>query len=163
MKLEPGYALDVAIDQKLFGRKFPSDALVKKAINSQLRRLRAERNMAAHWIIVDWKNGSDGVYVHRKDGKTIYKFEVLRYSTQVDDAMRLVAWMRKDGFSLKIHQFSGDSEEALVSFVCGQGPCERHRWHKRATHHGAYDVDGATLPMAIVKAALIAKKVLEES
>lgn len=87
-------------------------------------------------------------------------------STHIDEAMEVVDRMRADWFSFKAWQPSkmpyneGDSpvETAIVSFVCGAGPCPRHKtdFHN---HHGAYDVEAETLPMAICKAALIALKV----
>lgn len=83
----------------------------------------------------------------------------------IDVAFNLVvARMREDGFSFKAWQPCkrepeiGDAEYALVSFVCGSGPCERHNtdFHN---HHGAYDVEGETLPHAICLAALQALRI----
>ena len=86
-------------------------------------------------------------------------------STEISAAMEVVARMRNDWFSFKAWQPSkmpynpGDPplEIAVVSFICGMGPCTRHGTTHH-NHHGAYDVEGETLPMAICKAALIALK-----
>lgn len=88
------------------------------------------------------------------------------YSTDEQWAFRLVEFMRKDGFSFKLWQPSnyqilgGDPwrENAVVSFVCGMGPCERHG-NKVESHHGAYDIEAETVPLAIARAAVLARKV----
>lgn len=88
-----------------------------------------------------------------------------RPSVDVGHAMEVVDRMRADWFSFKSWQPSkmpyneGDEpvETAIVSFVCGAGPCPRHKTDFY-NHHGAYDVEAETLPMAICKAALIALK-----
>lgn len=89
-------------------------------------------------------------------------------SQHIDVAMNLVvARMRKDWFSFKCWQPSLEAEAnlgtklpdmATVSFVCGAGPCPRHGTNFY-NHHGAYDVQGETLPHAICLAALEALKV----
>jgi len=86
----------------------------------------------------------------------------------IDAAMNLVVeHMRKDWFSFKCWQPSLEAAEnlgatspyqAIVSFVCGAGPCPRHGTDFY-NHHGAYDVQGETLPHAICLAALEALKV----
>jgi len=86
-------------------------------------------------------------------------------SKRLEHAMQVVARMRDDWFSFKAWQPSkmpynpGDPplEIGVVSFVCSMGPCSRHKTTHH-NHHGAYDVEGETLPMAICKAALIALK-----
>lgn len=86
-------------------------------------------------------------------------------STHIAEAMEVADRMRNDWFSFKAWQPSkmpynpGDPplEIAVVSFICGMGPCTRHGTTHH-NHHGAYDVEGETLPMAICKAALIALK-----
>jgi len=86
-------------------------------------------------------------------------------STHIAEAMEVVDRMRNDWFSFKCWQPGKDGPEliksnrdyAVVSFICGAGPCTRHGTTHH-NHHGAYDVEGETLPMAICKAALIALK-----
>jgi hypothetical protein len=88
-----------------------------------------------------------------------------RPSERIDQAMEIVSRMRDDWFSFKCWQPSktpyneGDKaiEIAIVSFICGAGPCTRHGTTHQ-NHHGAYDVEGETLSLAICKAALIALK-----
>lgn len=87
------------------------------------------------------------------------------YSSDVAWAMKLVDFMRKDGFSFKLWQpsnaviYEGDPqlEKAIVSFICPLGPCERHG-NKNCNHHGAYDIEAETVPLAISRAALLALK-----
>lgn len=89
-------------------------------------------------------------------------------SQYIGAAMNLVVQtMRKDWFSFKCWQPSltasesmGASPEiAIASFICGAGPCPRHKtdFHN---HHGAYDVKGETLAHAICLAALQALKAI---
>lgn len=86
------------------------------------------------------------------------------YSTDRGAAMEVVDRMRADWFSFRAFQpargapFSANY--SIVSFVCGAGPCPRHKtdFHN---HHGAYDVTADTLPVAICRAALVALKVAE--
>jgi hypothetical protein len=87
-------------------------------------------------------------------------------STHIAEAMEVVDRMRGDLFSFNAWQPSRIAEIpertpveiAVVSFICSKGPCTRHGTTHH-NHHGAYDVEGETLPMAICKAALIALKV----
>lgn len=95
--------------------------------------------------------------------------ELKPYSTDLQVAWLVVERMRGDWFSFKAWQPSVATAEgfdvktspdhAIVSFVCGAGPCPRHNtdFHN---HHGAYDVEGDTLSEAICNAALIALKAL---
>lgn len=85
----------------------------------------------------------------------------------VEVAMNLIVErMRNDWFSFKVWQSCKDPledggppvENAVVSFVCGAGPCPRHG-NPHHDHHGAYDVEGETLSHAICLAALEALKV----
>jgi hypothetical protein len=82
----------------------------------------------------------------------------LPYSTDLACALRVVDFMRKDGFSFKLWQPSAEigSDLTIVSFVCGHGPCEKHG-NPRHNHHGAYDVEAETLPVAVCVAAVMAK------
>ena len=111
----------------------------------------------------------------RKGGFLIVDGSVQRYrnlsmeewrpSVRLDHALEVVHRMREDAFSFKAWQPSktpyneGDPpvEIAVVSFICSTGPCPRHGTTHH-NHHGAYDIEGETLPMAICKAALIALK-----
>ncbi len=96
----------------------------------------------------------------------------LPYSTDLSCAFKLVEFMRKDGFSFKLWQpsnaaiYEGDPqlEKAVVSFICPMGPCERHPWNTAPNHHGAYDIEAETVPLAIARAAVLAKlcKMTEE-
>jgi hypothetical protein len=108
----------------------------------------------------------------RCDGRVHNKSEtgeLMSPSTNRAAAMEVVDWMRADGFSFKVWQpkveprTHGDPPrlDALVSFVCGMGPCEKHG-NTVCNHHGAYDVQAETLPLAISKAALIALKVIDD-
>ncbi len=158
--LKPGYPLDVEVDKRIFGRKFPSDYQVRKAIKAQLGKLiKRCAETRGHWILVQYGNRRDGVYVSSLNGRAHYHFEVAKYSTDVGDAMKLVDFMRRDGFTFRAAQFRGDSPDAVVSFVCSTGPCQKHG-NKLQNHHGAYDVQAQTLPLAIVTAALEAKKII---
>ena len=76
------------------------------------------------------------------------------YSTYHPAAWGVCERMRALGFSVKI--FMPESQiEAVVSFICSRGPCERHGTSTH-NHHGAYDVDAPTVELAICRAALIA-------
>lgn len=83
------------------------------------------------------------------------------YSADILYAMEVTDKMRADGFNWKAWQPATEDAAspfvhgAIVSFVCSRGPCPKHG-NPRQNHHGAYDVEGETLPMAICKAALIA-------
>lgn len=84
------------------------------------------------------------------------------YSTDLAAAFEVAQRMRKDGFSFKVWQPSLLPEVprpdcAVVSFICGTGPCPKHG-NELHNHHGAYDVDAETLPLAICRAALVALK-----
>ncbi len=94
------------------------------------------------------------------------------YSSYLKQAMKLVDFMRKDGFNFKlwqpsnatIHEGDPQLEKAVVSFICPMGPCERHPWNTAPNHHGAYDIEAETVPLAIARAAVLAKlcKMTEE-
>lgn len=85
------------------------------------------------------------------------------YSNHLPSAMEVVEKMRADGFNWKAWQPAAEPynqgdpplEHAIVSFVCSKGPCPKHG-NPHHNHHGAYDVEADTLPLAICKAALIA-------
>lgn len=89
--------------------------------------------------------------------------ELKPYSEDIVFAMEVAEKMRADGFNFKAWQpasepyNAGDPplEHAIVSFVCSMGPCEKHG-NPHCNHHGAYDVQADTLPLAICKAALLA-------
>lgn len=84
------------------------------------------------------------------------------YSVEFHDAQAVIDKMRSDWFSFKAWQPAKELGEcAKVSFVCGAGPCPRHG-NPYHDHHGAYDVEAKTLPLAVCKAALIALKVLPQ-
>lgn len=90
-------------------------------------------------------------------------------STSEEAALDVVRKMRGDGFSFKLWQPSTKGPELIrdrrqstvVSFICGAGPCAEHG-NPHHTHHGAYDIEGATLSMAVCRAALLAMKVITE-
>lgn len=78
------------------------------------------------------------------------------YSNELHAAQDVIERMRADGFSFKAWQPAKEAANyAKVSFICGAGPCPKHG-NPHHNHHGAYDVDAGTLPLAICKAALIA-------
>lgn len=84
--------------------------------------------------------------------------DLKHYSGEILPAMEVVEKMRTDGFSFSAFQSSREPaviERATVSFVCARGPCEKHGNFKH-NHHGAYDIEAETLPLAICKAALTA-------
>lgn len=84
---------------------------------------------------------------------------VPQYSTEIADAWAVVERMRADWFSFKGWQPSKDRHDhAVVSFICGAGPCPRHG-NPHQNHHGAYDVEAETFPLAIARAALVALKI----
>lgn len=96
-------------------------------------------------------------------GNLIYPY-VPSYTADIAEAMSVVGQMRGDGFSFKAWQPASPGHDhpfmdggAVVSFVCSSGPCEKHG-NPNHNHHGAYDVQDETLPLAICKAALIALK-----
>lgn len=112
----------------------------------------------------DWRTWEPNIPVVKPVGENTRRFSP---STDVGHAMEVAERMRADWFSFKLWQPSSDHHEtpqdvpqdAVVSFICSAGPCPRHgtTFHN---HHGAYDVQGKTLPLAICMAALIALKVL---
>jgi len=79
------------------------------------------------------------------------------FSTMIWASWNVVDRMREHGFSVKIWQPAKERgpDGAFVSFICGMGPCYRHG-NPRNNHHGAYDIDRETLPLAVCEAALIA-------
>lgn len=92
--------------------------------------------------------------------------ELPSYSTDRTAAWEVVEAMRVHGFSFKLWQpdsivdgaFSPEMNGfSVVSFICKTGPCEKHG-NLCHNHHGAYDVEADTLPVAICKAALVAMK-----
>lgn len=93
---------------------------------------------------------------------------VPKYSTEIADAWAIVERMRADGFSFKAWQPSKEPyeeggkplEHAIVSFICSAGPCPRHG-NPRENHHGSYNVEAETLPLAISRAALEAFRATE--
>lgn len=109
-----------------------------------------------------------------KDGHKVSEWAPPKYSTDRSAAMQVVDRMRADWFSFQVFQPGRGLLEAVVdhhteitpdhyavvSFVCGAGPCPRHKtdFHN---HHGAYDVKADTLASAICRAALVALKVAE--
>lgn len=88
-------------------------------------------------------------YVMKADGP-----EIPAYSTQMEAALMVVVRMRGDLFSFKLWQPAlPNGNYAAVSFICGQGPCERHG-NPFHNHHGSYGVDGESIPHAICLSAL---------
>lgn len=83
------------------------------------------------------------------------------FSSDISDAMDVKEKMRKDGFNFSM--FESAAGFIRVSFICSSGPCEKHG-NFQHNHHGAYDVEAKTAPLAICRAALAALKVsLEKS
>lgn len=138
--LEAGRTLDALVDEKLFGREV----------------------VWAQW------GGSDQAF---RKGESDFgmPMSVPYYSTKIADAFLLVDLMRDDWFSFKAFQPAKEAPELIrspyeyanVSFICGAGPCSRHNtdFHN---HHGAYNVEAETLPLAICRAALIAKRLMRD-
>jgi hypothetical protein len=92
--------------------------------------------------------------------KAVHNDALKAYSLDQEAAWEVVRHMRADGFSFKVWQFSEGQfdlspDHAVVSFVCNRGPCEKHGTDFHNCH-GAHDVEGSTLPIAICKAALMA-------
>lgn len=93
--------------------------------------------------------------------------DIPRYSTDLRSAWLVVEKLRGDWFSFKAwqpckepHEAGGKPVEiAVVSFVCGAGPCPRHNTDFD-NHHGAYAIEAETFPLAVCKAALIAMKAI---
>ena len=82
-------------------------------------------------------------------------------STDVGAAMELKDRMVGDGFNFSM--FESATGIVQVSFVCSSGPCARHG-NLLHNHHGAYDVEADTVPLAICRASLVALKIsLEKS
>ncbi len=90
----------------------------------------------------DWKTAN---WIPRKD---------FQPSLQIADAWQVVVRMNEEGFSF--HFFQLNKEGASVSFICGRGPCPQHG-NPHHNHHGAYDIEASTAPLAICLAALEAK------
>ncbi len=115
----------------------------------------------------DWRTWDFHIPVVKPPGQNSRPFSP---STDIADAMEVAERMREDWFSFKAWQPAkepynpGDSplEHAVVSFICSRGPCPRHETTHH-NHHGAYDIHGETLPLAICHAALIAVGVLKAS
>lgn len=90
-------------------------------------------------------------------------------STEIGAAWEVVEKMRGGWFSFKAWQLAVEGPEqiraqrgpAVVSFICGAGPCSRHG-NPHHNHHGAYDVEAETFPLAICVAALVALKALPQ-
>lgn len=81
------------------------------------------------------------------------------YSQDLQAAGVVITKMRSDGFSVKIWQPNLNGPDyAKVSFICSSGPCLKHGTLAH-NHHGSYDVEAETLPLAVCEAALIALKV----
>ncbi len=96
-------------------------------------------------------------------GENRFSDQAPEYSTDIRLFWDVVERMRKDGFSFTLWQ-PGDREgiQAVVSFICSKGPCEKHdNFHHN--HHGAYDVEAETAPLAVCLAALKALKIGEHS
>lgn len=105
-------------------------------------------------------------HFYDRENRTIYLPGQWTPSTSEEHAFEVVLKMRKDGFSFLLWQpplYLGNpvksSYDAAMSFVCGQGPCSRHG-NGYENHHGAYDITGETLCLAVCKAALIALKAI---
>lgn len=135
-----------------------------------LDRLVAEKVMGwdVHYRLPAGERPSHEGVEHWRDHRnnTIYLPGQWSPTTSEEAAFEVVRKMRSDGFSFKLwqpHLYFGDNpvkaaDDAVVSFICSSGPCERHG-NKLENHHGAYDVDGETLCLAICKAALVALEV----
>jgi hypothetical protein len=91
-------------------------------------------------------------------------------SESEEAAFEVVHKMRNDGFSFKLFQaqtcFGNNNDpaiktipDAVVSFICSSGPCKKHG-NKLENHHGAYDIEAQSVPLAICTAALVALKLL---
>jgi hypothetical protein len=93
----------------------------------------------------DWTEG----WLLRKEFQPSYR---------ISDAWQVVMRMGADSFSFQFYQPSSISY-AKVSFICGMGPCPKHG-NVLNNHHGSYDVEARTPPLAISVAALVAKGIL---
>lgn len=92
-------------------------------------------------------------------GSVCLVHECVPYSKDLLLAGVVITKMRSDGFSIKIWQPNLNGPDyAKVSFICSSGPCLKHG-NLAHNHHGAYDVEAETLPLAICEAALIALKI----
>lgn len=169
LSLEAGPELDGAVAMKVVGIK------LVKGIFAYWRR-EPER-----WEAYDPKVHRQYLSGTEEDLPLVYQHDEnflsphpLPYSTDLSSAFKLVEFMRKDGFSFKlwqpnsvgVHDGPGDLpvQLAQASFVCGAGPCPRHPWNTANNHHGSYGVEAETVPLAIARAAVLAKlfKMTEE-
>lgn len=163
ISLVPGYELNLAIEKQIFGYKFPSDEKIGAGLAKHRLLNRWKKPSPTYWVPVGLMNDEViHVYASKKDGVYDWRFDVGNYSRDMTCAMRLVKFMRKDGFSTKIFIPPARSTvEAAVSMICPDGPCRKHPWNTASNHHGAYDVEDKTVELAICHAALIAKRVMD--
>lgn len=108
-------------------------------------------NPPSHWknVVDDKPTGKGKEY--------LTDMGMARYSTDVAAAWSVVERMREDGFNFTLNAFTPDGYGGgcQVSFVCNKGPCEKHG-NPHHNWHGATDVEAATFPEAVCKAALAA-------
>jgi hypothetical protein len=164
-KLVSGHKLDLLITKKIYGVKFPAEREVRKVIKSRKINWVYARANDKYWARTDVERPW-GFYFWKDDrGRIEYKFEVAHVSRDIAAAMQLAHFMRQDGFNFRMSQHGSYMQcgapdgHAIVSFTCQMGPCKRHG-NKLNNHHGAYDIEGDTVPLAICRAALIAKGVI---
>jgi hypothetical protein len=139
--------------------------------NREIDKLIAEKVMGwdVHYMLPFGERPSHEGVAHFKDhvNNTIYLPGQWTPSESEEAAFEVVAKLRKDGFSFKLWQPNigphlapfGSLTDAKVSFICALGPCEKHG-NNDYNHHGAYDVEAITVPLAICNAALVALKII---
>lgn len=74
------------------------------------------------------------------------------YSSKIRDAWLVVDHLLADGWFVAVHAYSTG---ATADVTCVHGPCERHG-NPEHTWHGVTGVEGATVPEALCRAALLA-------
>lgn len=122
----------------------------------ELDALVAEKVMG--WSAVKNKNGYSEVDYALMGGGLMSRDSGWSPSENLEHIWDVVDQMRKDGFSFTCFQPSSFRNTTIVSFICPMGPCEKHG-NPNSTHHGAYDVEAETAPLAVCRAALMALKV----
>lgn len=166
--VKAGYELDILVLSKILGWDFPSDEKVQSMLEKHRLLNRWKKNASKEYRVpVGGIRVLDEVVYARaiqSGGKYTWKFDVEMPSRDLKHAFMVVEAMRKDDFSFSLRQFAlpgTGRHHATVSFICNYGPCPKHPWNQANNHHGAYDVEAETIPLAICKAALIAKKVID--
>lgn len=127
----------------------------------ELDRLVAEKVMG--WSVKEDAQGYSEIDRALMGGGMMSRYQGWSPSRNPEDIWDVVDRMRSDGFSFSLWQ-PGDREgmQAIVSFICSKGPCEKHG-NPHHNHHGAYDIEAESAPLAVCLAALKALKVTGES